>query len=322
MAAVCLNDDATFELVDRVQSYWRREGVPNPGYAVCYDTREKVADLRNGYRQILYSLIPRFSGSCGCDLGCWLGLSSLLQWSLGAGEVCGCDINLEYIDVARAWNAATDVAPGLEFFPIERNALPLQSRSLDWIMVNQVLCNAAPDRFWTSMEDTRRVLRSDGVLIIVDGNNPWCPDTVARLTEVHRQAEVGDGREEGYNRRNRRDELLRRWPALDSEAADRLAWETCYMWGDALSAAAEHYLATGQTPGSIYQPTIERAPCNPLNGCALGNVTDPFAMARELERLGFRTHIAVQPSPIPRGTVNLHRALTVSQGFYVIGYPA
>ena len=322
MATVCLNDEAVCELVDRVQLYWRQEGIPNPGYAACYDTHQKVIGLRNAYRNILYSLVPRFSGSCGCDLGCWLGLSSLLQWSLGASEVYGCDTNLKHINVARAWNTATDVAPGLEFFPIERSALPLQSRSLDWVVTNHVLCNAAPDSFWTSIEEARRVLRSDGVLIVADGNNPWCPDAMARLEEAHRQAEVGDDREEGYNRRNRRDELLRRCPALDPEAAERLARETCYMWGDALSAAAEHYLTTGQTPGSIFRPTIERAPCNPLNGYALGNVTDPFAMARELERLGFRTHIAVEPSPIPRGTANLHKVLAVSQGFYVIGYPA
>jgi len=290
-------------------------------YASWYDAPEKIDDTALFYRACLVDMIDGYSESTGCDVGCWFGVSCLVQKALGARRVYGVDILPGVIREAAEWAAKLNI-PDVHFREMFEGIIPLQSNTMDWAIFNQVLCNDVGGNFYRSLAEAHRVCRPGGVVAVCDNNNPYCPATIERLKKTTRRLELGGGDEDspdGRNYHGRREMIRRIAPDLPDETVNRLARETCYMWGRDLARAVWKYVDTGEWPRSAYDPELLKPSVMPSTGWANGNVTDPYALCRAMERLGLEAHICVMPSWDKLDNEALYDQLRANEGFYVYG---
>ncbi|MCL4220218.1 MAG: class I SAM-dependent methyltransferase [Phycisphaerales bacterium] len=287
-----------------------------------FDDDEKIRGWVALYESSVIPVIGSVDGTTGVDFGCWTGLGSWILSMLGPRRVIGVEINPSTAMFAERWTKQF----GLESVHFVWNAggiVPLPSRSVDWVYVNQVFCNMRPDGFEVATAEIARILRPGGRLVFCDSNNPHCPATLERLERVYRQREIGEGSEQRPGgvlhvvRREHIASMLRVGPA--SAAAERLARNTCYMGGPELEQAVRAYVSAGVAPASPFVGGWERAPVNPITGMAAGNVTDPFWFAGRFESLGLEVSINTSASQGPSDPLAVYELLKVSQGFYVIG---
>lgn len=288
-----------FDLFSAIAEDWSRRAGPGSedGDSACsyvraagFDTPEKVAAMRAHYEQWL-AHVPGLEASIGCDLGCWRGFSTATQAALGCALVYGIDPIESSIGHAEQWRTQFGVE-NVRFRAMRAGIVPLSNDSMDWVIINQVFCNALPESFSNSLREAHRILRRGGQLLFSDANNPYCLAALERLRDNFRQNEIGHGtlvQPNGPNYRGRLSMIQRHRPELGGEDAQRLARETCYLFGEQIERAVEAYLASGQTPASAFEPGSLRPTCVPKTGASNGNLTDPYALSGELQSIGFET---------------------------------
>jgi len=299
------------ELCLRLKDHWNAlpDGLEKQNALSYYtfnkfDQPDKAASLVKYYSDLL-SCIDNLDQTTGCDLGCWLGLSSAAMLGAGAHTVFGVDIRAHNTDQAQSWSNALDI-PNLKFRPMRPGAIAIKSQSMDWVLINQVLCNAPPNSFTPALAEAHRILKPSGTLIFCDNNNPHCPKTIERLKREFAAAEIADGSPEspnGFNFTLRTNIAKARAPKLSDTQAKDLARNTCYMWGDQLNQAIDDYTRTGTLPSSRFDPDSLKSPMLPADGACNGNLSDPFELTRTLEHLGF-TNIDITARPPRRSLDN------------------
>lgn len=307
-------------LTEVIGGWEKNKSVAWQGYAQNYATVEKTSYIRASVEDSVAKNIPKFEGSTGCDIGCWLGFTCAAAVALGAKHVYGIEVVEDFVKFNEDWRQNFPAKDRLSFAAIKNGAVPLQTKTIDWVYINQVLCNAMPNSFSQSLKEAYRILKPGGMLVLCDSNNPYCSLTLERLLGVYRQYEIGTGTAEapcGHNVEVRKRIIKSAAPALSDEQVTSLASNTCYMSGEAIKSAALSLAVNGITATSPFRNDVSRAVCNPVNGGALGNITNPFALAAELEELGFSTAINVSPSNEKRSNADLLEGLRVSQGFYI-----
>jgi len=322
-----------FDLFSAIAENWRRRAEAESGddASVCcyvraagFDTPEKVAAMRAHYEHWL-AHVPGLEGSIGCDLGCWRGFSTATQAALGCALVYGVDPIESSIVHAEQWRTQFGV-DNIRFRAMRAGIVPLSNDSVDWVIINQVFCNALPESFSNSLREAHRILKEGGQLLFSDANNPYCPAALERLRDNFRQNEIGDGtlaQPNGPNYRARLSMIQRHRPELAEEEARRLARETCYLYGDQIKHAVDAYLASGQAPASAFVPGSLRPTCVPGTGASNGNLTDPYALCAELRSIGFETpQISCSPRFSVLDNEALWEQLQVSQGFFVFAKKA
>ncbi|MEX2577663.1 MAG: class I SAM-dependent methyltransferase [Verrucomicrobiales bacterium] len=307
-----------------IERAWRKENDYMPGYGNSYRDGDVARSLVECYASAVRPVVTNYDKSVGCDLGCWYGFSTIVLSRLGAARVHGVELNPEVVSRSNSWVSQYRLE-NLKFHCItEEGRIPLGEASVDWVYINQVLCNARADTFRHSLEEAYRILRRGGRLIFCDSNNPHCPDTVERLTASHRQLELGEGTEEhpaGPTFQSRTAWFANHFPDLAEPDRKALAKGTCYQHGEQLRKAAEDFVKDGSLPQSFFQPGIDRCPCEPVHGGAQSQVTDPHRVRQDLEEIGFvQTAISIVPTARPALTPEeLEEALRSSQAFYVYG---
>lgn len=309
-------------LFRRIEAQWQADARPWPHYVASYTSESAIQAAREFVALAIASKVANFQRSVGCDLGCWLGFPCVIELAAGCAEVFGVDIVPDFVSIADRW-ARENGLDGITFALIETRAVPLPSRSMDWVLINQVLCNAMSGTVQDMFAEAYRVLKPGGVLIFADSNNPYCAETKGRLRATFNELELGDGDELQPNGSNflHRAAILRSHAELNDEESRELARRTCYLWGDDLRAAAQRRIDNQVVPTSAFRPAdVSIAPVNPANGLALGNITDPFAIAAALEKLGFESDITVTPGGGGHSPSAVLNMLKSSQGFFVYGY--
>lgn len=318
------SDAEILALFQRIGAGWSASGRAWPSYTASFDTVDKIRAARVFVQGAVASKVRNFEQSVGCDLGCWLGFPCAIHLAVGAAEVYGVDILPEFIALAQNWVRAESI-DRLTFACIETCAVPLPSASVDWVLINQVLCNAKSDSIPALLAEAHRILRHGGVLVLADSNNPHCAETKARLLETYCALEIGDGdssRPRGVNHLHRA-AVIRSCAGLDEAESEELARRTCYLWGDSLVDAANRVRDGGTAPRSFFRAhSLAHTPVNPENGLALGNVTDPFEIAAMMDARGFRSEITVSPGGGNHAPKEVLDMLRSSQGFYVYGRKA
>jgi len=295
------------------------QAILPPGYLKSFVEPDQMRAQVAYYRHALCSMWERFECTDGLDLGCWYGFSTLIIAGFGPRTVTGTDPRREFIDAALKWSAGMDL-PALQFSHLDMGTAPVAQGSCDWVVVNQVLCNAMPDSFRNSLRLGWQALGEGGLLLVSDSNNPHCPATIERLLRTYRALEIGGGSlggPDGPNHRARRERIRNLAPDLPEEELDSLARCTCYLGGAALEEAVRGYRTSGVAPQSYFVESVGNTPCNPINGAALGNVTDPYQIAQFLEELGGRVWITVAGGGEPLDSAELAVSLSDSQGFHV-----
>jgi SAM-dependent methyltransferase len=117
-----------------------------------------------GMRAITVSLLGRRLQRRGLSLldgGC--GTGGFLAWAARSGafaRLVGVDVSPEAIELARG------VASEAELHVALLHALPLPSDSFDLVVLNDVLQHVEQGRVGPSLLEARRVLRSDGTLLV------------------------------------------------------------------------------------------------------------------------------------------------------------
>lgn len=314
-------DQRLFDTFSAVIDGWKdNKSVNWAGYAQNYATLEKTRYIRTSFEDSVIKNVKNFTGSIGCDIGCWLGFTCEVAVTMGATHVYGIEILDDFATFNDAWRGKIDSRERLTFAAIKSGAVPLQTETVDWVYINQVLCNAMPNSFSSSLREAHRILKPGGTLVLCDSNNPYCSQTVERLLRVYRQHELGTGtldKPDGSNFRARCNIVRAAAPTLDDEQVSTLAKNTCYLSGEAIRAAARNLAYNSVMATSCFRDDLSLAVCNPTNGGALGNLTNPFTLAAELESLGFRTVINTSPNRQASTNTELLQKLSASQGFYV-----
>lgn len=296
------------------------EGQANmASYFQSYRTLEQVENWL-AYFATLLKQVPHLRGSTGLDFGCWYGFSSLFMSQCGPAWVFGSDIKREFAEFAEKWRTKCKV-PGVSFMTGRPGSVPVQSSSMDWVVVNQVFCNMNPDHAQDSIAEIARVLRPGGRLLLSDSNNPYCEGALERLRQSFRKYEIGEGTAEapdGSLFRKRVQIISQLAPSIAVDEVRRLARETAYLWGDQLERAVLAFCRTGKTPLSVFVDSPLVATRAPDSGGSQGNITDPFVLCREFKRHRIGCQITCNPGTIPTNR-ELYSQLTASQGFYLIG---
>jgi SAM-dependent methyltransferase len=315
------SDEALFALFSKIAADWNAQKKPYAGYAASYDEIAKVRALRKFVKTALADHVPGFLGSAGCDIGCWLGFTCVLELASGAAHVFGIELTETFTTSSRNY-AADHGLEQITFLPIKDGSVPVDSASIDWVLINQVLCNAYPNSFGQSLAEACRILKPGGTLLLCDSNNPYCSATVERLLATYRKYEVGDGTMEnpaGFNIKRRMAIMRQAVPTLNEEQATLLAQNTAYCWGDTLKNAALDFSRTGKMPNSRFVENVNRTVVNPVTGAAHGNITDPYALAQEVEAHGMDVCITTSAGPKQHGDRELRQMLEKSQGFFIYG---
>lgn len=329
------NHETTYISLQSILDHWDKNstlidtGDPFIGYDGPYRDKAVIDGLISFYRAV-GEAVSATPDTSGCDLGCWLGFSSLMLAQITGARVYGVDIQDQFEALTSDWLSQVDV-PNLSFSTIKNGAVPLPSASMDWVLVNQVLCNALPHSFEASIREAARILKPNGTLIISDSNNPYCKAVIERLSDRFKTAEIGDGdiaAPSGTLFKTRKAYLAK----IDAKLLDnglcvasltpselnRLTRDTAYMWGQKLETALIQFKQTGQTPYSRFSQAVERSPVEPDTGAALGNLTNPFSILTMVENLGLKSHITTNLTWTEYDPHTLYGLLSQSAGFYIM----
>jgi len=261
-----------------------------------YALEATVLAYTQHFRALVAERHPGFTSATGLDFGCWYGFSTLVLRRLGAPRVHGADVMPEYVAIANRWRDLLGVE-GLDFVPVRggtMGTLALDDASVDWVLANDVFSFAHPEAFPLMARDLHRVLRPGGALYLSDENNPHFPATASRLLKRFREAEIGGGtpeRPDGDIFHERRAFISTRFPALDAARVASHAADTAYLWDEEIVRWVEAAERGESPPASRFQPESLRVPVAPVEGYTCGTVTDPVALIRLLEEIGFRCRL-------------------------------
>lgn len=292
---------AVYEDVKKIIAHWDSGNAPKgayKAYSSAYREPQNFENVFNFYKSFT-EFLPDVEGTEGCDLGCWLGFPAMFEAKAGNCFVHGVDIQKDFEIVNKDWASLIGLE-NVAFSTIHDGRVPLQNDSIDWVLINQVLCNALSGTFDQTVSEAFRILKPGGVLVIGDSNNPYCDAVGERLLATYNRAEAYDPKSDdqpGYNVKARMavigefDRQARDGQGhvslLSDEERLQLALHTCYMAGDDLKAAYLDYKLNGRMPTSVYSEGLEMTPLNPRNGAALGNVTNPFTLTDIATQKGF-----------------------------------
>ncbi|MCO5090673.1 bifunctional 2-polyprenyl-6-hydroxyphenol methylase/3-demethylubiquinol 3-O-methyltransferase UbiG [Bosea sp. (in: a-proteobacteria)] len=255
-----------------------------------------------------YVLEPLFEGGLGkrprriLDYGCWYGLSSVMMARLGA-EVVGVDINPVALERGTGMLRAMGEG-GVTLRHCNDFLTRPESFRSDLVVIMDVLCSANPDDHPKILAAAHAALVPDGWLLISDANNLRNRDVVEMLQARWRDYEIGRGTIDapaGDYHQGRRAFIAGHLPAADGAVLDRLARESCYLWGDELLAQVSARMA-GTGAASRFGPEGLVAPVRADDGCTFGTAIDPLKLVGMLREMGMAVEMrrALAGDPVPR----------------------
>jgi SAM-dependent methyltransferase len=314
------DNQKSFDALSKVISFWdEKYGAKFNGYCHPYRDRAIFDNLANFYRSIA-AFNNSTADTVGCDLGCWLGFPCLLEAAATGCKMYGIEIQETFTETSREW-ASEIGADNLSFQHMKNGVVPLESNSVDWILVNQVLCNALGNTFENSIREAARILRPGGTLIICDSNNPYHEPVRLRLKSTYHAAEIGKGTAEepsGYNFNARKAIVKAIAPQLDAEKIGKIAIGTCYTSLPEIKRAVQDWILNGRLPTRMFEPESNEVPCSPHNGAALGNETNPYLLYRYAEECGLKASINTALTRNRVSQSDLYTSLQSAGSFYVI----
>jgi ubiquinone/menaquinone biosynthesis C-methylase UbiE len=228
-------------------------------------------------------------GQIVLDAGAGTGLYSVMFALLGAQRVEAIDFfpqNIEYLDrVAKEFS-----------LPIHARRADIANTGLEPNTVGLVYCTEAISHFhqWQAfLDETARVLKPGGHVIIADGNNGANPTILRHIQRFWEESETGPFTTARFRPGQNLPYLFRRWmiikrefPNATDEQVFQLGLHTSDRGGSELVDACRRYLESGQLPGEGYRHGQSQR--RPEDGQRNEEPLDPRDIAAYLRSRGLR----------------------------------
>ncbi|AOG12787.1 ubiE/COQ5 methyltransferase family protein (plasmid) [Agrobacterium sp. RAC06] len=242
----------------------------------------------------LFKMVPSLKGCKVVDFGCKFGHTFPIFHALGAAAVIGVDVEDEYLRVGNLVFSA--IGFPCELVKSDEGYLPIESETVDFVLVNEVISHINPTYLDTVYAEIARILKVGGKVLISDGNNRASESCVADLRSLYAAWENGPaGTSTGRDtvdepfRGARRDIIAGLHPDMKPEEIDYLADNTSGLFGERLAIEVGKYI---RREGWVARPY--RDGCCPTNPGAGGVVMERALHPVQVE-LGLAEHgIAAQ----------------------------
>jgi len=242
------------------------------------------------YWQLLHSVPYNYNEKVIVDYGCKYGHLLPMFISLEARKAIGIDVDDEYV------NAGSTLFQGMysnvEIFKSEEGYVPLQSGTVDFVLVNEVISHVNPAFLETVYAEIARILKPGGKILISDGNNieyAPCLEALAPLWNAWENGPDGAKTDRDIVTKSylsRRKEIIRsRHPQLDDAHVDILAQNTSGLWGNFLIKIIDDYVDSGNLIRRPYR--LGTSPTNPgMSGVMMERGFYAEQVVRSLESYG------------------------------------
>ena len=247
-------------------------------------------------RTVLAQAGARLEGARVLDAGCGFGLTALFLHLLGAAEVHGLDCHAGMIRTFETYLALLNMP--FRVYPRLGDVahMPYADGYFDIVLSIEAVSHYRDVEAF--LDETARVLRPGGHLIIADGNNARHAPTRRKTREIWVAFENGPATEDIHGHRvekpfveMRREMIAGAFPHLSAEERDMLARGTSGLTGQEVLEAVRDYLEAGRPPGRVWDG--ETCPLDPVNGYYIERLLDPLELGRQIRRRGFR--VTVRP---------------------------
>jgi SAM-dependent methyltransferase len=228
------------------------------------------------------------------DAGCGFGIMTTLMALMGAREVHGLDCHAGMIETFRTY---LDILPWrLPVYPQQGDvaSLPYADASFDVVVSHEAISHY-PD-VPAFLSEAYRVLRPGGALLLSDSNNALNARVRRETYAIWHAFEEGPAGAHVHGHTiekpfvEQRAQLIgEAFPELEPAQVVALARHTSGLAGEALSEAVRRYQSTGVLPEHPYREG--QCPIDPVQGYYIEYLFDPYALARDLQALGFDTRL-------------------------------
>jgi SAM-dependent methyltransferase len=245
---------------------------------------------------IIFDLLEA-KGKDVLDIGCGLGLRSIIMSLLGSRKVVGIDISEEMI---KAFQTVLKEFPYLDVEAKKGDFLltDYPSESFDAVILYEAISHIRDTRLL--LDKIRDVLRQDGILYVSDGNNDFFLPTRFRARRQWQKAEWGpsDERMAKYGREvdrlcffDARKKIIQSLcPSIESGTLEMIARKTQGMYGDMITKAVVEFNSTGKIRQKATFPYR-----NPYTGEFPELTLNPFKLIRALRHRRFRCRFVPRP---------------------------
>ena len=135
-------------------------------------------DLLNEHLSRYYFARPLVEGRCALDLGCGTGYGAAVL-AQSAQKVLALDVSLETVAFARKHYPT----PNTEFLVSDCRQIPLGAETIDAVVCFEVIEHLAEQQ--ALLEEVRRVLRPDGLLVISTPNRTYYTEERKEVNPFH-----------------------------------------------------------------------------------------------------------------------------------------
>jgi SAM-dependent methyltransferase len=291
----------------------RRDRLPE---YLLRQSRRYYEGLYADYGRLLDAMAMPLAGKTVVDFGCKFGHLIPLLLARGAREAVGIDVDDDHVRAGAEVFGA--LYPNARVVRSEDGLVPLQSGTVDVIIMIEVISHVNPSFLDTVWSEASRVLRTGGILFISDGNNRANAEVRATLVELYDKWENGpDGARTDRDivttpfLERRRKFISERHPALPAEKVEHLALNTSGLFGGLLARVVDRYVASGE----LHLRPYRRGAC-PVSPYESGVVMERAFFPQQLEMAlvehGFDAkQIVPQPSYGRRGLLGPAKDLYV-----------
>lgn len=278
---------------DIIELIFQRKTIELRSGAGNYEKLSQVEERFHEFRFLNKALkIANFDilGKRVLDVGCGMGIVSILMTCLGAGRVDAIDYIETDIDILISLLSYLDAK--IPVFPAKQDATDMEfpSDSFDQILAIESISHFHdPEKFFT---EAFRVLRKNGSLLMVDTNNgvnPWRVYQNHQLWDAYENGPVGiklQGKTIINTYHQKRGQIIKEmFPEFSQKEIENLSTRTSGMWREEIIKVCYAYKTIGTLPSSFYHHGV--CPLDPVRRGYPEFLFDPRKLKKSLTDMGF-----------------------------------
>lgn len=226
------------------------------------------------------------------DVGCGTGYTSIYFASAGAKEVVGVDSRLSKIEAFKAFISFLPEDVRTRIKVVRSSITNIEYKDyFDIVFAQEAISHIVDEAIF---ERLFKMLRTNGVLYITDGNNMLCKKYKNLIFEYWDRCEngppgviVGCHTDVGVAYKDIRKKLIQKWfgDKLGKDEINILTNNTAYLYGDSLRETCELYIQNRVFPMQKY--IYGTCPIQPEHGYYMEKIFNPYVLRKKLLDIGF-----------------------------------